>query len=66
MPIENVFHQLKTHIRGERPTTKVALIKAIGDFWQKILTPELCRRYIDHVIRVLPHVVLTGGRASGF
>jgi hypothetical protein len=66
MPIENVFHQLKTYIREQKPSTKVGLIKCIGDFWQKKVTPALCRRYINHVVRVLPHVILNNGGATGF
>ena len=66
MPIENVFHELKTFIRHQKPATKVALIKCIGEFWSTIMNPGKCRAYIRHIIRVLPHVILNNGHATGY
>ena len=65
-PIENMWHQLKHHLRTiVKPRTKDALLTGIMEFWVTI-TPEKCRRYIDHLKRVLPVVVERNGKPSGF
>ena len=65
-PIENLWHQLKDHLRRRvKPRNLEDLLGGIAEFW-KLLTPDKCVRYIDHIQRVLPAVVEREGRASGF
>ena len=65
-PIELVWHELKHHLRTVvKPRTKEALIDGITQFWAQAMTVEKCKRYINHVKKVLPIVVKHGGRASG-
>jgi len=43
-PIENLWHQLKEHIRREvKPTTKEELVEGIQNFW-KTIDVALCTR----------------------
>ena len=66
-PIENVWHQLKTHIRKTvKPKTKDELIQGIKEFWGSVVTPSLCQKYISHLQKVLPVVVARNGKATGF
>lgn len=65
-PIENVWHELKYHIRKfVKPSNQEELIAGVSDFWDK-LTPERCCRYINHIHKVLPVVVTKWGNASGY
>lgn len=65
-PIENVWHQMKHHLRKHvKPSTKDELIQGIQESW-KLITPEVCNRYIDHLNRVLPEIVEKGGCATGY
>ena len=65
-PIENIWHELKHHLRNvKKPRTAVELESAIKEFWLTV-TPEKCRKYISHLTKVLPKVVERNGRASGF
>lgn len=65
-PIENVWHQMKEHIRKKvKPTSKEQLVKGIGDAWG-LLTQELCNRYINHLNKVIPKVIEVNGAASGY
>lgn len=65
-PIENVWHELKTFVRENKPINKIDFIKKIGKFWFNVLTPEKCRRYIEHLPKVLPHVIIQNGFATPF
>ena len=66
-PIENLWAELKGHIRKyAKPTTKDELIQAINTFWSTKVTPEKCRKYISHVHKVLPKVLERQGQASGY
>jgi hypothetical protein len=49
----------------KKPTTKQELIDAIRSFWETV-TPELCQKYINHLERVLPEVVLNNGLATKY
>ncbi|CAB4010357.1 Gastrula zinc finger [Paramuricea clavata] len=65
-PIELVWHELKHHLRTiVKPRTKDALVDGITQFWAEVMTVEKCKRYINHVKKVLPIVVEREGRASG-
>lgn len=65
--IENLWHELKHHLRRRvKPTTKAELVNGINDFWSTKITPEKCQKYIGHLQKVLPVVVQRDGRASGY
>lgn len=65
-PIENVWAALKDHLqRVVKPKRKEELIQGIVHWWES-LTPEKCGRYIDHVHRVIPHVILNNGGPTVF
>ena len=77
MPIELIWHELKTHVgklnkglfdnaASKSKLTKEDFIKNIKDYWKNSLTPEKCRRYIDHLPNVYPHVILNEGKATAF
>lgn len=66
-PIENVWHGLKLHLRKHvKPSNKEELIAGILEFWNSLLTPEMCGKYISHVHKVMPEVIVRWGAASGF
>ena len=65
-PIELVWGSMKTYLRDcVKPCNQEELIQGIKDYW-KTLTPECCCRYINHLQRVMPAVVIAEGKASGF
>jgi hypothetical protein len=65
-PIELVWHELKHYIRRHvKPMTKDELKNGILAFWAK-MTPAKCEKYIGHMRKVIPAVVLRTGAASGF
>ncbi|KAH3815277.1 hypothetical protein DPMN_143799 [Dreissena polymorpha] len=65
-PIENVWATLKDYLKRQvKPRTKAQLVHGITEFWNN-LTAEDCAKYIDHIHRVLPHVVLNESGPSGF
>ena len=41
------------------------LIRGIKAFW-KSMTPDVCKRYIGHIQKVMPKVVEMDGAASGY
>jgi hypothetical protein len=61
-----VWNELKLYVRQRKPNTKEEFIQMIGEFWSDILTPEKCEKYINHIPKVLPHVILQNGFASKF
>ena len=65
-PIENVWASLKYYLRNQyKPTNLETLEQGIKKFW-KLMTPEHCAKYISHLNKVMPVVVLKQGDASGF
>ena len=46
-----------------KPQTQDLFIKQINFYWIKILTVEKCQEYIDHLPKVLPHIILNNGGA---
>lgn len=59
---ENVWSALKSVVK---PKKKDDLVKGIHAFC-KTLTAEKCAKYIDHVHRVIPHVILNYGGPTQF
>lgn len=65
-PIENLWHELKEFIRREvKPYTKQELIDGIVRYWST-MTIARCRKYINHLVKVMPRVVELGGEATGY
>lgn len=65
-PIENVWGSLKQFLRTTyKPTDLHDLKEGIQRFWSS-LTPEVCRRYIDHMKKVVPKVIELQGQPSGY
>lgn len=65
-PIELIWGSMKYHLRKHvKPRNKEQLVAGIGEFWQTV-TPEMCNRYIDHLYKVVPAVVLDDGCATGY
>ena len=63
-PIENLWHELKHYVRtSAKPRTKKELLDAIRTFWATV-TPEKCRRYIDHLRKVMPRVLELNGHTN--
>ena len=60
-----MWASLKYYLRKyTKPTNKEELIQGIKDFW-KTVTPAMCKRYVDHVKKVVPAVVACGGGPTG-
>ena len=65
-PIENLWHELKEHIRREtKQRTKDELLDGILHFWATVDVFK-CERYIDHLRKVLPAVIEHQGKATGY
>ena len=65
-PIENMWHELKEYIRREvKPTTKQQLIDGTLAFWETV-TAEKCKKYINHLKKVIPRVIELEGAATGY
>ncbi len=65
-PIENLWHELKEFIRREiKPQSKEELIDGIGSFWENVNTHK-CRRYINHLNKVLPKAIEVNGEPTGY
>lgn len=65
-PIENIWSAMKTYLRSVvKPKKKDELVKGIHAFW-KTLTAEKCAKYIDHVHRLIPDVILNYGGPTQF
>ena len=65
-PIENVWSAMKGFLsRTVKPRKRDELVDGIKRFWEG-LSAQSCQRYIDHIHRVIPIVILNDGEASGF
>lgn len=65
-PIENLWHELKEYIRRVvKPRNKQQLVDGIVAFWDTIDVYK-CRRYINHLQKVLPTVIEKNGNATGY
>ena len=65
-PIENVWASLKYYLRNEHKLKNLeTLEQGIKDFW-KLMTPDRCTKYVSHLNKVMPVVILKNGEASGF
>ena len=65
-PIENIWHEMKEYIRREvKPKIKQELIDGIHNFWKTVDVPK-CKKYIQHLRKVLPRVIELEGAATGY
>ena len=65
-PIENMWHELKEFNRREvKPKTKEELVAGIIKFWDTV-TVEKCKKYINHLKKVIPRVIELNGEATGY
>lgn len=65
-PIENLWHEMKDHLRGVvKPTNKQELIDGIVAFWNTV-DEHKCAKYIGHLRKVIPKVIDKGGDATGY
>ncbi|CAC5385916.1 unnamed protein product [Mytilus coruscus] len=65
-PIENLWSTLKQYPQSKvKLKTKETLISGIRQFWEA-LTVEQCIKYIDHIHKVIPVVILNDGASSGY
>ena len=65
-PIEDLWHELKQFLRREiKPKTKDQLVDGIKVFWETV-NIEKCRRYIDHLRKVVPKVIELEGGPTGY
>lgn len=52
-PIENLFNQLKFHVKRKRPTTIDEVFDSIRDA-SNVITSDDCKSYYDHMLNYLP------------
>lgn len=65
-PIENMWHELKEFNRREvTPQTKDELVAGITRFWDTV-TVDKCKKYINHLKKVIPKVIELSGAATGY
>lgn len=65
-PIENVWGSLKQFLRNSfKPFNLDELKEGIQQFWLT-LTPNVCRKYIGHLHKVIPKVIEVEGNPSGY
>lgn len=65
-PIENLWAELKWYLRTKvKPMTKNQLVAGIKEFW-KAVGKEKCRKYINHLRKVIPAVIEQKGLPTGY
>ena len=65
-PIENVWGSLKQHLRTSyKPYNLQELKDGIQQFWMT-LTPDICKKYVRQLHKVMPKVVEVKGDPSGY
>ena len=65
-PIENYWGSLKQYLRSlYKPTNLEELLNGIEEFWQTLI-PDVCKKYISHLQKVMPKVVQVDGNPSGY
>lgn len=65
-PIENVWAAMKLYLtKTVKPKKKEELVAGIRDFWNGLSAND-CQKFIDHIHKVIPPVVLNSGEQSGY
>ena len=63
-PIERVWSHMKQFLTyTAKPRNKQELINGVKQFWREKLTISQCKRYIDHIWRVIPVILAKNGEA---
>ena len=65
-PNRVVFARIENILQSQKSQYNQQLVFYIKYFLKNILTPAECRAYILHLIKVLPHIILTNGLATTF
>ena len=64
--IENVWSTMKDFLQRKiKPKTKDQLVEGIKTYWETVTT-EQCGKFIDHIHKVLPVVVLNNGGSTDY
>ena len=64
-PIERVWAAMKYHIRRRvKPTKKEELTQGIREFWSTV-TPDMCSRYINRILKDAELIVANDGGPAG-
>lgn len=65
-PIENLWHELKEHLRAKvKPKNQSELVEGIKGFWSTVNRAK-CKKYIRHLKKVIPRVIELNGDATGY
>ncbi len=65
-PIELIWHSLKDYLRIHYKPKNLSELKAgIKAFWATV-TPEMCRKFIGHLKKVIPKVIEVKGGPTGY
>ena len=65
-PIENLWHELKEFLRRVvKPKNKQELVERILQFWDTVDIPR-CKKYINHLRKVVPNVIEKKGGPTGY
>ena len=60
-----VTHTQEFIRREVKPKSQIELREGILRFWRTV-TASKCRRYIDHLCKVIPRMIEFGGEATGY
>lgn len=63
-PIEMVWNRMKRFIGQRGPQTKEDLIQSNQTFWAEKMSPDVCRKYIEHNFKVVPVCIHLGGATT--
>ncbi len=65
-PIEMIWAEMKHFIRKiYQPQNQQELVTALDTYWNSSITPDVCRKYIGHIEKVIPLVIKAEGGPSG-
>ena len=64
-PIENAWGTMKNYLRSTVKPKNTRARMGIKEFW-KTMTPEVCKRYVKHLRKVIPKVIEVEGAPSGY
>ena len=64
-PTENMWNSMKQLQTTYKPHNLESVKVGIQQFWNT-LSPDVCRRYIDHLHKVVPKVIKVQGDSSGY
>ena len=65
-PIENVWGTMKSYLRSTAKPKNTHELRMGIKVFRKIMTPEVCRRYVGHLHKVIPKVIEVNGVPSRY